>query len=318
MTITSPFHACSTALDVVAGHNLSSKTALVTGASSGLSIETARALLQTGATVVLAARDAQKAEAVAQQLRTSTGNPKANVLVLDLSSLDSVRSAAAEFMRCWPKLHLLINNAGVMATPPGTTVDGFETQFGTNHIGHFALTTALLPALLAAAPARVVSVSSLGHRRSDIHWDDIHFAHRPYDKWQAYGQSKTANVLFAVGLNQRYASQGITSNALHPGGIHTGLQKFIPQEEWQALGWVDAQGNINPRFKTPEQGAATSVWAAVGNELDGVGGLYLEDCREAEVWSAEKPFEGYLPYVRSAESANRLWTLSEQMIDGKA
>ena len=314
VAITSKFGARSTALEVAAGHDLTGKTALVTGASSGIGIETARALLSTGAAVILAVRDTEKGEAVAQQLRESTHNPHVSVIPLDLSSLASIQEAAQTFRARWDKLHILVNNAGVMATPPSTTADGFEMQFGTNHLGHFAFTTLLLPALLNAAPARVVSVSSSGHRRSDIYWDDVQFQTRAYDKWMAYGQSKTANVLFAVGLNQRYAAQGVTANALHPGGIHTNLQKFVPEEEWRALGWIDADGNVNPAFKTVEQGASTSTWAALGSELEQVGGLYLEDCQEAAPWSADKPYSGYMPYARSPESADRLWQLSTQLI----
>ena len=314
MAISSPFHSRSTALEVARGHDLIGKDVLITGASSGIGVETARALLQEGANVVLAVRDVQRGEAVAQQLRESTGNSNAHVLKLDLSSMASIKEAAQSYRTRWDKLDILINNAGVMATPPSTTADGFEMQFGTNHLGHFALASLLTPALLNGAPARVVVVSSGGHRRSDIVWDDIQFQHRAYDKWLAYGQSKTANVLFAVDFNQRYATQGVTANALHPGGIFTNLQKYVPEDERRALGWVDAEGRVNPGFKTTEQGASTSVWAAVGTELQGVGGLYLEDCQEAAPWSADKPSSGYMPYARSPESAERLWQTSTRMI----
>jgi NAD(P)-dependent dehydrogenase (short-subunit alcohol dehydrogenase family) len=222
---------------------------------------------------------------------------------------------ADAFNQRWSKLDILVNNAGVMATPFTHTSEGFEMQFGTNHMGHFLLTTLLLPALLASGKARVVSVSSLGHRRSDIGWDDINYEQRPYDPWQAYGQSKTANILFAVGLTQRYADQGLTANALHPGGIHTNLQKHVPQSLWQTMGWVDAEGKINPGFKTIEQGASTSVWAALGSELEGIGGLYLEDCHEAEIMNPETPMNGYMPYARSPENAARLWEVSEKLVN---
>jgi len=314
MSIVSPFHAKSTALEVVSGHDLSRKTVLITGASSGIGFETARALLTAGAETILAVRDTTKGEGVAQELRASTGNARAHVLEIDLGSLQSVRQAARHFWDRWSRLDILINNAGVMATPHGYTPDGFELQFGTNHLGHYLLTTLLLPALRAAAPARVVALSSSGHRRSDVHFEDLQYRTRPYDKWQAYGQSKTANVLFAVGLTQRHAGDGIIANAVHPGGIRTGLQKYIPEEEWRALGWIDAQGNVSPLFKTPEQGASTSVWAAVGPELAGVGGLYLEDCQQSTPFDPAKPYTGYRPYALDPEHAERLWTVSEELV----
>ena len=314
MSITSPFGYRSTALEVVAGHDLSGKVALVTGASSGLGVETARALLSAGASVVMAVRDLEKGEQVASELRQKTGNQNASLLKLDLNSLESVRAAAQQFSSQHTQLHLLINNAGVMATPFGQTADGFETQFGTNHLGHFLLSSLLLPALKAAAPARVVSLSSIGHRRSDIVWEDIQFQTRAYDKWAAYGQSKTANALFAVGLNDRYSSDGVYANAVHPGGIQTGLQKHMPEEEMRAMGWINAEGKVDPRFKTIEQGASTSLWAAVGRELEGVGGKYLEDCQEGLPVSPEKPGGGFEAYALDLSSARRLWELSEQMV----
>jgi NAD(P)-dependent dehydrogenase (short-subunit alcohol dehydrogenase family) len=314
MPITSPFDARSTALEVIAGHDLSGQTALVTGASSGLGVETVKTLLSAGAEVIMAVRDTQKGETVAAELRQATGNPKAHVLELNLGSLTSVRQAAAQALSKWSKLHIIINNAGVMATPFSHTDDGFEMQFGTNHLGHFLFLNLLLPALRAAKPSRVVVLSSIGHRRSDIHFDDLNYQTRPYEKWEAYGQSKTANVLFAVGWNQRYGKEGITANALHPGGIQTGLQKFIPEDEQRAMGWIDEQGNVNPLFKTVEQGAATSIWAAVGNELEGHGGLYLEDCHEALPFDPAQPYSGYMPYVRDPESAKRLWEISSDLV----
>lgn len=314
MSITSPYNAKSTALEVVAGHDLSHKTVLITGAASGIGLETARALLTVGAEVVLAVRNVEKGEEVVQTLRKTTGNARVHLLEINLDSLQSVRLAAQHFLSQWTKLHILIDNAGVMATPQEYTVDGFERQFGTNHLGHFLLAQLLLPALQAGTPARVIALSSSGHRRSDIHFEDIQYQSRPYDKWEAYGQSKTADALFAVGLTQHFANEGITANAVHPGGIHTELQRYIPQEEWQALGWVDAQGNINPMFKTPEQGAATSVWAAVGTELDGIGGLYLEDCNESSPFDPAKPYMGYKPYALDPERAQRLWTVSQELV----
>lgn len=314
MPITSPFGYRSTALEVVAGHDLGGKTALITGGSSGIGVETARALLSAGAEVILAVRDTQKGQGVAQELRQSTGNSKAHVIELNLSSLESGRRAAEHVLSRWPRLDILINNAGVMATPFEHTADGFEMQFGTNHLGHFLFTVLLMPALRAGAPSRVVALSSIGHRRSDVHFDDLNYKVRPYEKWEAYGQSKTANALFAVGLTQLYGSEGITANAVHPGGINTGLQKYIPEDEQRAMGWVDEHGKVNPLFKTVEQGAATSVWAAVGKELDGVGGLYLEDCQEALPSDPARPYSGYMPYARDPQHAERLWKVSEELV----
>ncbi len=315
MPITSPFGARSTALEVIHGHDLSGQTALVTGASSGLGIETVRALLSAGAEVIMAVRDTVKGEAVAAQLRQETKNPAAHVLELNLSSLTSVRQAAAQVLSRWSKLHIVINNAGVMTTPLfPRTEDGFEMQFGTNHLGHYLFSRLLQPALLAAAPSRIIMVSSMGHRRSDINFEDPNYQQRPYEKWEAYGQSKTANILFAVGWNQIYGKDGITANALHPGGILTGLQKFLPEEEQRAMGWIDEHGTPNPLFKTIQQGASTSIWAAVGNELTGIGGLYLEDCQEALPFDPAKPYSGYQPYVLDQARAEQLWQVSEEMV----
>ncbi|CAM4315637.1 oxidoreductase [Deinococcus marmoris] len=315
-TIASPLAPRATALEVVQGINLTGKTAVITGASSGIGVETARALLSAGASVILAVRDIGKGEKIAAELRESTGNQNAQVIELDLASLAQVREGAARILAAAPAIHMLINNAGIMATPQGQTPDGFETQFGTNHLGHFLLTQLLMPALLAAAPSRVVALSSSGHRRSDIVWDDIQFERRPYDRWDAYGQSKTANALFAVGLTQKYGAQGVTANAVHPGGIMTGLQKFVPVEEQRAMGWQDESGKLNAVFKTTEEGASTTVWAATSPQMEGVGGLFLEDLQESTPLDPQNPdpMFGHKPYARDSESAARLWTLSEELV----
>ena len=203
-----------------------------------------------------------------------------------------------------------------MACPLDRTHDGFEMQIGTNHFGHFLLGNLLAPALEVGArqqgrPARLVSLSSIGHRRSDINWDDVNYITRPYDKWESYGQAKTANALFAVGFHERFKDRGITANAVMPGGIMTPLQRHMQHEEMVAMGWIDPEtGKIRDGFKTPEQGASTSVWAAVGRELEGVGGLYLENCGQALPWTKESPFTGVMPHALNPESAERLWDLS--------
>ena len=306
------FGAHSTASEVVAGLDLSHVAAIVTGASGGLGLETARALAERGARVTLTARDMAKGEAAAEQIRKSTGNPKVDVMTLELMSLDSVRKFAKEFAARHKTLNVLINNAGVMACPLARTANGWESQFATNHIGHFLLAGLLTPLLVASAPSRVVSVSSRGHRFSPVVFDDIHFERRPYDKWSAYGQAKTANVLFAVELDRRLAGRGVRANALHPGGIVTELGRHLSQDDIKELMSRAPGGSM--QWKTPEQGAATSVWAATAPELEDRGGLYLDDCQIASVRTSPDDPGGYEAYARDAEEAKRLWTVSEQHV----
>ncbi|WP_397420758.1 oxidoreductase [Phenylobacterium sp.] len=311
--ITSPFGARSTARDVVNGHDLSGQTMIVTGGASGLGVETARALAEAGADVTIAVRNAEAGTAAAADINTTAGG-RVSVGLLDLSDLPTV----AAFASAWgdKPLSALINNAAVMACPQAYTAQDLEMQIGTNHFGHFVLTTLLARALMngseAARASRVVSLSSIGHRRSPVNFDDPHYRNRPYDKWDSYGQAKTANALFAVGFNQRFADLGVNANSVMPGGIMTPLQRHLPREEMIAMGWMDEAGKINERFKSTEQGAATSVWAAVGPELEGVGGLYLENCAQALPWTQENPFEGVMPYAVDPDAADRLWALSEE------
>lgn len=293
----------ATASEVITGHDLTGKNVIVTGGTSGLGAETVRVLAGAGASVVAASRR-----------RGPTGpTASAEFAELDLASLASIE----DFARRWDRpLHLLIDNAGVMRTPLGRTADGFELQFGINHLGHFALTTALLPALRDAEGARVVVLTSRAHRRGDVDFDDPNYLHRPYDPWQAYGQSKTANALFAVGLSRR----GVPANAVAPGAIQTGLMRHMPLEELAERGWLDADGNRidrpGPQWKTIEQGAATTVWASVAPELEGVGGAYLDDCAIAKPWTGdgELPFGFYAQYALDPDHAERLWALSEKLI----
>jgi NAD(P)-dependent dehydrogenase (short-subunit alcohol dehydrogenase family) len=284
--------------------------ALVTGGSSGLGQETARVLASQGAEVVLTARDRPKGEAVAAAIRDSTGNRAVEVEELELGSLAAIRAFAERFLSRHATLHILVNNAGVMACPFEKTADGFELQFGSNHLGHFLMTCLLVPALVKGAPSRIVSVSSRGHHMSPVVFDDIQYERRPYDKWQAYGQSKTANVLFAVGLERRLAPRGVHANALHPGGIMTELARHLGAEDYEFL----AKRTSGVRFKTVEAGAATSVFAATAPELEGRGGLYLEDCHVAAVNDAPDAGDGVKSYALDPQGAERLWEISERLV----
>ncbi|WP_069466010.1 SDR family NAD(P)-dependent oxidoreductase, partial [Actinacidiphila rubida] len=274
--ITTPFDQQSTAAEVVDGISLSGKRAIVTGGGSGIGVETARALAGAGAEVTLAVRAAQAGEEAARDITASTGNQQVRVALLDLADPASV----AAFSAAWyGPLHILVNNAGVMAAPETRTARGWELQFATNHLGHFGLARGLRTALATAGGARIVSVSSSAHLQSPVVFEDIHFERRAYDPWLAYGQSKTANVLFGVEGSKRWASDGITVNALMPGAIRTNLQRHITQEELDAA--RARAGGGGPQWKTPEQGAATSVLVATSPLLEGVGGRYFEDCEEA-------------------------------------
>lgn len=316
--ITSRFGARSTALDVVQGISLKGRNAIVTGGAAGLGLETSRALVAAGAAVTLAVRNLAQGEASAGLLRQEFPGASVTAAQLDLSDLGSVRRLVAGWIAGGAPLHLLVNNAAIMACPLQRTAQGWEAQFATNHLGHFALTTGLLPALQQAAQAsgdaRVVALSSAGHKIAGIDFDDIHYERRDYNKWNAYGQAKSANALFALGLHQRYGAHGITANAVHPGGIMTGLQKFLPLQEMRALGWLKADDTPLDIFKTPPQGASTSTWAATAPELKGRGGLYLEDCNQGLPAEPGQRASGYSPHIMDMDTANRLWTVSERML----
>ncbi|MEW6270262.1 MAG: oxidoreductase [Thermodesulfobacteriota bacterium] len=307
MSSTAKHGADTTTDEVLRGVDLSGELALVTGASGGLGLETARALAAAGAAVVLAARDAAKTEAALRTIRERVPGAELDTLELDLASLASVRRAAARFLATHDRLDLLINNAGVMATPFLRTADGFELQLGTNHLGHFLLTCLLAPALVAGAPARVVNLSSGGHVISDVGWDDPGFERRAYDKWAAYGQSKTANVLFTVELERRLGPRGVHAYAVHPGMIMTELGRHLTAEDVAALQAMakDAPGGGLPPFKSVAAGAATTVWAATAPELASRGGTYLADCAISDE---------HAPWARDPEAARRLWEMSERMV----
>ncbi len=301
--------------EVLEGIDLTGRLALVTGASAGLGVETSRALASHGAAVVMAVRDTVKGERAAEQIRASVPGAELEVRGVDLSSLASIRAFGELFRAAHPQLDLLINNAGVMAAPQARTADGFDLQLGTNHLGHFLLTKQVLPALKAAAAAgrdvRIVNLSSGGHRRSGMRWADPHYRTSPYDKWEAYGQSKSANVLFTVALERRLSSHGIHSFAVHPGVIATELSRHLSQDDFKDLASRAPAGAL--RRKTIEAGAATSVWAATAPELAGKGGVYLEDVHIAEP-AQEGGSHGVSAHAIDPDDAERLWSWSEQEI----
>jgi NAD(P)-dependent dehydrogenase (short-subunit alcohol dehydrogenase family) len=299
--ITTPFTARSTAAEVVEGIDLTGRRAIVTGGASGIGVETARALAGAGAEVTLAVRNLEAGERTAEDIIATTDNKQVLLAPLDLADQASVQA----FVAGWDgPLHILVNNAGMMASPELRTPQGWEMQFATNHLGHFALATGLHDALTAAGEARVVSVSSSAHLRSPVVFDDIHFRERQYEPWSAYGQSKTANVLFAVEATKRWASDGITVNALMPGGIRTNLQRYVSEEDLERL-----RAGVTTAWKTTEQGAATSVLLATSRLLEGIGGRYFEDCNEAELNQPDSR-RGVAAYALDPEAAALLWQVS--------
>ncbi|MFJ6739521.1 SDR family NAD(P)-dependent oxidoreductase [Streptomyces sp. NPDC091279] len=306
-TIGSDFGATSTADDVLRGIDLTGKLALVTGGYSGIGLETTRALTRAGAQVVVPAR---RRAVAAEALADLDG---VEVDELDLADLESVRAFSERFLATGRSLDIVIGSAAVMACPETRVGPGWEAQFATNHLGHFALVNRLWPAI-APGGARVVSVSSRGHHFSGIRWDDLQWEHG-YDKWQAYGQAKTANVLFAVHLDRLARDAGVRAFALHPGGILTPLQRHLARAEMVERGWIDADGTpLNPKgFKTPPQGAATQVWAATSPQLDGLGGVYLEDCDIAEPAVEGDERSGVRSWAIDPDLAARLWTLSADL-----
>jgi NAD(P)-dependent dehydrogenase (short-subunit alcohol dehydrogenase family) len=307
---TSPFDFSSTAADVISGVDLHGHRALVTGAASGIGVETARALASAGAETVIAARDLTAAQRVAADLRSSTGNQAVSAMHLDLLDRTTIDRLVDEYSG---PLHILVNNAGVMAIPElRLSPEGHELQFATNHLGHFRLALGLLSALRAAGGARVVSVSSRAHLNSPVIFDDIDFAHRAYDPGLAYAQSKTANVLFAVAAARRWADDGIEVNALHPGAIaDSNLSRHYDPAVLQEL-----RSSGRYTFKTLEQGAATSVFVATSPLLDGVVGRYFENCQETDPDDptvAGTDAAGVARHALDPEAAERLWTVSEEM-----
>jgi NAD(P)-dependent dehydrogenase (short-subunit alcohol dehydrogenase family) len=302
----------TTAAEVLQGIDLTGKTAIVTGGYSGIGIEEVRALAGAGAHVVVPARRPD----AAREALAAAGLPDVEVDALDLADLGSVQAFAERFLASGRSLDILINNAAVMANPETRVGPGWESQFATNHLGHFALANRLWPALTAAGGARVVALSSRGHKRSPIRFDDINFTRDPYEKWAAYGQAKTANALFALQLDRLGQDAGVRAFSVHPGGIMTPLQRHLSREEMQATGWVDEHGQPIPGigFKTPEAGASGAVWAATSPQLDGMGGVYVEDTDIApatdDLPEADRDRIGVNAWATDPDAAAKLWEIS--------
>lgn len=297
-----------TALQVVDGIDLSGKTCVITGASSGLGRESARALAATGAHVIAAARNREALAETARWIAAEVPGARTSTVQLDLTALSSVRAAAAAIGGITPVVDVLMNNAGVMFTPFARTRDGFELQIGTNHFGHFEFTRLLVPQLTAAGRARIVALSSGGHVMGDVDFDDPNWERREYDKFAAYGAAKTANVLHAVEADRRLREFGIRAYAVHPGTVATSLARYMSRTDFSQLRKLAAENSSEPSdgfldFVMPEHGAATQVWAAVAPELADRGGLYLEDCRISEA----------APHARDPGRAAELWQLSERL-----
>lgn len=306
----------STTDEALAGKDLSGRTVFITGANSGLGQETARAMAARGAHVIMAGRDQGKLDEAVAAIRETVPKAQLDTLTVDLTSLENIRAATSRARQRFGKIDILINNAGVMATPFSHTHDGFEMQLGTNHFGHFALTAELMPLIERGHLKRIVNLSSRGHFMGQVDFDDPHFRQRPYDPWASYGQSKTANVLFTVGLEQRFAVLGIHAYAVHPGGIETNLGRHMTPEMRAGLMKRVTSSDGGFQWKTIPQGAATSCWAATADELEGRGGLYCEDCHVAEV-DDQSQTNGVRSYALNPSFAERLWKLSEEATGAK-
>jgi NAD(P)-dependent dehydrogenase (short-subunit alcohol dehydrogenase family) len=308
----SGFHAKSTAAEVLKDINLAGKIAIVTGGYSGLGLEAVRALASKGAKVIVPVRSETKAK---EALAGIAGD--ITIAPMDLADLASVNTFAASMQITLPQIDLLINNAGVMASPESKVGPGWESQFGICHMGHFALTRGLFSLLEKASAPRVVALSSTAHKMSDIQWDDINFDQTPYEKWRAYGQAKTANALFANALSRRLKDAGGLAFSVHPGGIFTPLQRHLPKEEMIAMGWLGEDGEpselAKAGFKSPEQGASTTLWAATSSKLLGKPGVYCEDADIAAMTDPDSPMGRYMgvdPHACDDDAAERLWDLS--------
>lgn len=312
--IGSGFHAKSTAQEVLEGIDLSGRNAIVTGGYSGIGLETVRALAGAGARVTVPARRVDAAEAALAEVPGEI-----EIAAMDLEDFGSIAKFTSDYEETGRALDILINNAGIMACAEGRVGPGWERQLAVNHLAHMAMSMALAPAMERAEAARLVALSSTAHVRSDVVWDDPNFNSHPYDKWEAYGQSKSACALFALGVDRRGREIGVRAFSVHPGGIFTPLQRHLSDEEMAALGWKNPDGTIPPQvqamFKTPEQGASTSVWAATSPALAGKGGVYCEDCDIAPLATEDSQrWEHARPWICDDDKAERLWAMSEEML----
>ena len=314
--VTHDFSAKSTGAEVLTDIQLEGKIAIVTGGYSGIGLETTRELANKGVKVIVPVRSKTKAQ---ENLKDVKGDVQ--VVALDLSDLGSVSRFASAMLNEMERLDLLINNAGIMANPEQRIGPGWESQFGTNHMGHFALTKGLMPLITQTEGARVICLTSTAHKISDIRWDDLQFE-KGYDKWQAYGQSKTANALFANALSRRLKETDGLAFSVHPGGIFTPLQRHLPNEEMVALGWINEDGSpselAKQGFKTPEQGASTTLWAATSALLENKPGVYCSDCNIESLTDPDSPLARYYgvdPHACDDESAERLWAVSEDLLN---
>ena len=313
----SGFHSKTNADEITNGIDLNEKIAIVTGGYSGIGLETTRELVATGAKVIIPAK---RTEVAVQNLEGIVS--KENIVEMDLGNLNSVKKFTEDFKESFGKLDLLINNAGIMACPETRIGNGWESQFAVNHIGHFLLTKELMDTMAENDSARFVSLSSSAHSLTGILWDDIHFQNNPYDKWMAYGQSKTASSLIAIEFHRRMVDKGVSGFSVHPGGILTPLQRHLQKEEMVALGWMDEDGSPSEItknfFKTTSQGASTTLWCATSSSLNGIGAVFCEDCdiakRKNEVDESLQRYFGVADWAVDTEEASKLWDVTEKML----
>ena len=313
----SGFHSKTNADEIIKGIDISNKTAIVTGGYSGIGLETTKALVTAGAKVIIPAK---RTEIACKNLEGIV--PNEDIVEMNLENLNSVKKFTEDFKENFKKLDLLINNAGIMACPETRIGNGWESQFAVNHIGHFLLTKELMDTMAENDSARFVSLSSSAHSLTGMLWDDIHFQNNPYDKWMAYGQSKTASSLIAIEFHRRMVDKGVSGFSVHPGGILTPLQRHLQKEEMVALGWMDENGSPSEMaknfFKTTSQGASTTLWCATSSSLNGIGGVFCEDCdiakRKNEVDESLQRYFGVADWAVDTEEASKLWDVTEKML----
>mgnify|MGYP001169339623 CR=1 FL=1 len=316
--INSGFNSKTESSEVLNGLNLQDKVIVVTGGYSGIGLETTRGLALAGADVIIPAKRIDVAANNLDGIVT-----KENIYQMDLGDLNSVKSFTDKFKNKYSQLNILINNAGIMACPETRIGNNWESQFAINHIGHFLLTNELMDMMIDIEGARFVSLSSSAHALTGILWDDIHFQNTPYDKWMAYGQSKTASSLIAIEFNNRMRDKGVEGYAVHPGGIITPLQRHLEKDEMVASGWMDEDGSPSELaknfFKSPSQGASTALWCATSPDLNGLGGVFCEDCniakRKSEIDESMQRYFGVADWAVDSEEALKLWETTESLLE---